>query len=373
MVTGSRQQPEQSGQPAGHRYNFTGVPKDGYVTVPYDRETGAVRYEDTDSYGFVEQTGALPPRQVNRAQIMAAHGGFELSEPGVGSEAAAQKEESGCGGMAFRIKLPRGAYTVQVTLSSAPEDTIIAVSGMNADALSQAEYWDAARLVPNLTRPRTQGKVWSYDYVCGREYLDVEIEPRRPGVKVGLAELVLTPIGRKYRTGAELPVIFTLGDSTVKSYVFEEAPMSGWGQVFGRLFDGNKVQIVNYSQGGRSFKSVHNEGRFNDILLTGRAGDYLLIQFGHNDESEDEEQRFGRGSTEEMYRTYVEEIYIPAVRERGMIPVLLPPISCPAPARITAIRLRSCCSWVCLAQTGKAGLTRIRRSARRNLLRHLPN
>ncbi|KUP26393.1 S-layer homology domain-containing protein [Paenibacillus sp. DMB5] len=87
------------------------------------------------------------------------------------------------------------------------------------------------------------------------------------------------------------------------------------------------MQIVNYSQGGRSFKSAHNEGRFNDILLTGRAGDYLLIQFGHNDESEDEEQRFGRGSTEEMYRTYVEEIYIPAVRERGMIPVLLTPMS----------------------------------------------
>lgn len=329
-MTGSRQQPEQSEQQAGYRYNFTSVPKDGYVPVPYHRENGAVRYEDTGSYGFVEQTGTLPPRRVNRAQITAAYGGFEISEPEAESGTEVQSGEigsHGSGGMAFRVKLPRGAYKVQVTLSSAPEDTIIAVSGMNADALSQAEYWDAARLVPNLTRPQTQGKIWSYDYVSGREYLDIELEPRRPGVTVGIAELVLMPVGRKHRTAAELPVIFTLGDSTVKSYVFEEAPMSGWGQVFGRLFDRKMVQVVNYSQGGRSFKSAHNEGRFNDILLTGRAGDYLLIQFGHNDESEDEEQRFGRGSTEEMYRTYVEEIYIPAVRERGMIPVLLTPMS----------------------------------------------
>jgi lysophospholipase L1-like esterase len=124
-----------------------------------------------------------------------------------------------------------------------------------------------------------------------------------------------------------IPTIFTLGDSTVKSYTFAEAPMCGWGQVFDNLFDFSKVNVINYSMGGRSFKNSYAEGRFNDILISGKVGDYVIIQFGHNDEQEDENKRFGRGSTEEMYESYIRDIYIPSIRCRGMIPILVTPMS----------------------------------------------
>lgn len=310
-----------------YQFNFTNVPRDGYVTVLCDKERGVPRYEDSGSYGFVEWTLAQPPRKVHCSGIVAGPGGFEIHESQFDAMPGTDSDNYNGYGMAFRIKVPRGAYTIQVRMTSDPEDTTVAVSGMNADSLSKTDYWDAARLVPNRTRPRIEGKVWTYDYVSGRDYLDIEIEPKRRNVTVGIAEIVLTPLPPKFRAAQQLPAIYTLGDSTVKSYIFEEAPMSGWGQVFDHLFDLDKVNVVNYSMGGRSFKSSYTEGRFNDILMTGRSGDYLLIQFGHNDESADEDRRFGRGSTEAMYRTFIEEIYMPAIISRGLVPVLVTPMS----------------------------------------------
>ena len=52
--------------------------------------------------------------------------------------------------------------------------------------------------------------------------------------------------------------------------------MSGWGQVFDRLFDTSKINIVNYSMGGRSLKTMYQEGRLNDVLMTGHKGDLYL-------------------------------------------------------------------------------------------------
>ena len=103
--------------------------------------------------------------------------------------------------------------------------------------------------------------------------------------------------------------------------------MSGWGQVFDKLFDPARVRVVNYSMGGRSFRNAYAEGRLNDLLMAGHIGDVVLIQFGHNDESEDETRRFGRGSTEAMYENLVTELYLPAIRARGMVPVLVTPMS----------------------------------------------
>jgi lysophospholipase L1-like esterase len=97
--------------------------------------------------------------------------------------------------------------------------------------------------------------------------------------------------------------------------------------VFDQLFDPTKVRVVNYSMGGRSFRNAYAEGRLNDLLLAGRIGDIVMIQFGHNDESQDEARRFGRGATEVMYETMIREFYLPAIRARGMVPVFVTPMS----------------------------------------------
>lgn len=95
------------------------------------------------------------------------------------------------------------------------------------------------------------------------------------------------------------PVIYLAGDSTVKTYETEQY-IAGWGQYIGTFFD-SSVKVVNCAQGGRSSRSFINEGRLYDIDDASysykftqndgksigsviKAGDFLFIQFGHNDD-----------------------------------------------------------------------------------------
>ncbi len=79
--------------------------------------------------------------------------------------------------------------------------------------------------------------------------------------------------------------IFVVGDSTASNYSREVLPRMGWGQVFDRLLKADApARVVNLAQSGRSSRSFITEGWFK-ILADGLlAGDYLLIQWGHNDE-----------------------------------------------------------------------------------------
>ncbi|MBS1210384.1 MAG: pectin acetylesterase [Proteobacteria bacterium] len=84
--------------------------------------------------------------------------------------------------------------------------------------------------------------------------------------------------------------VFVAGDSTASNYDVDVAPRMGWGQVFDRQFKaGAKVKVVNVAQSGRSSRSFINEGWFDMIAADIRKGDYLLVQFGHNDEKCGEE------------------------------------------------------------------------------------
>ncbi|MDQ0871556.1 pectin methylesterase-like acyl-CoA thioesterase/lysophospholipase L1-like esterase [Paenibacillus sp. V4I3] len=310
-----------------YKFNFTNTAKDGYSSVVYGPNNGAPLYNSSVGYGFVNETSALPARQVHTAPITSDGTGFVISEPQFYAEKGFEKDNYNNYGMAFRIKAPPGAYQVYVKTTSAAADTTVSVSGMQTSRLLKGGYWDTAKLVPIRNFITASGKEWTYNFINGRSFIDIEIEPNKTNTPVGVQEIVLTPIAPQTRAAGSLPTIYTLGDSTVKSYTFDETPMSGWGQVFDNMFDLSKVNVVNYSMGGRSFKSAYTEGRFNDILMTGKVGDYVMFQFGHNDESTDENRRFGRGATEAMYESYIKEVYVPAIRARGMIPVLVTPMS----------------------------------------------
>lgn len=272
-------------------YNFTNTPKEGYVTVLYDQESEAPKYQPNCGYGFVEQD--IHP------------------------------------GITFRVDAPPGAYEIIVKTTIDVSDILVSISGMQAVELLKDGYWDAAGKVSKQAIAKTDGDLWTYCYANGMNYIDIEIEPKHSHLhkSIGMKEIVIKRLQQKVRSEELLPTIYLLGDSTVKSYTFDEAPMSGWGQVIGNLFDESKVKVTNYSMGGRSYRNAYAEGRLNDILISGVVGDYIMIQFGHNDEREDEHERFGRGSTEEMYEAYVKDLYIPAVRARGMIPILVTPMS----------------------------------------------
>lgn len=110
--------------------------------------------------------------------------------------------------------------------------------------------------------------------------------------------------------------IYLAGDSTVETYPEERYPRMGWGQVLPNYFS-NDVYIENHSVGGRSSKSFIDEGRLEAIDKKIADGDYLFIQFGHNDSKPDERYT-------EPFSTYKEYLakYIDVAQKHNANPVL---------------------------------------------------
>jgi lysophospholipase L1-like esterase len=77
----------------------------------------------------------------------------------------------------------------------------------------------------------------------------------------------------------ELPTLYIVGDSTARS----AAPLRGWGSEIGAYFDPAKINVVNRAIGGRSSRTFITEGRWDKVLAEIKPGDFVLVQFGHND------------------------------------------------------------------------------------------
>jgi rhamnogalacturonan acetylesterase len=97
---------------------------------------------------------------------------------------------------------------------------------------------------------------------------------------------------RENAAAAKLPTLWIAGDSTVKS----NNPMRGWGQELGAFFDPAKINVVNRAIGGRSSRTFFTEGRWKEIEDALKPGDFVLIQFGHNDVGPLDERGKFRGS-----------------------------------------------------------------------------
>ena len=79
------------------------------------------------------------------------------------------------------------------------------------------------------------------------------------------------------------PVVFLTGDSTVKNLDSDEDGMWGWGAMASDIFDTRKITVANCAKAGRSCRTYLNEGRWDQVYNSIQPGDYVLIQFGHND------------------------------------------------------------------------------------------
>ena len=86
------------------------------------------------------------------------------------------------------------------------------------------------------------------------------------------------------RINEKAPIIFLIGDSTVKCGAGKgEQDKWGWGSYFQNYFDTTRISIENCALGGRSSRTYFTEGLWSRVLPAIRKGDYLLIDFGHND------------------------------------------------------------------------------------------
>lgn len=120
----------------------------------------------------------------------------------------------------------------------------------------------------------------------------------------------------------KFPKIFIAGDSTAASYSGERFPMMGWGQLINYYLQ--NICVVNLAQCGRSSRSFIDEGWFRLIEERISKGDYLLVQFGHNDEKSQDPTRYTEPGT--TFPEYLMK-YVDLARGRGATPVLITPVA----------------------------------------------
>ena len=124
---------------------------------------------------------------------------------------------------------------------------------------------------------------------------------------------------------AALFTIHLVGDSTMAEKDLPKAGEErGWGMMFQNFLDPEAVKVVNYAQNGRSTKSFIDLGLWDKVYSAVKPGDYVFIEFGHNDAKADDPVRYAPayGAYQENLRTFID-----GVREKGGTPVLLSPIA----------------------------------------------
>jgi lysophospholipase L1-like esterase len=142
------------------------------------------------------------------------------------------------------------------------------------------------------------------------------------------------------------PTLYLIGDSTVRNGRGDGANGQwGWGDLIDRYFDADKIQVVNRALGGRSSRTFLTEGHWDDIAAELKPGDFVLMQFGHNEDGPLDDTSRARGSlpgtgdetreidnpithrheTVRTYGWYLRQ-YIAGVRARNAKPIVCSPV-----------------------------------------------
>lgn len=123
--------------------------------------------------------------------------------------------------------------------------------------------------------------------------------------------------------GQKEPVtIFLAGDSTMAAKLPEKRPETGWGEMLEKHFKTGKVKVENRAMNGRSTRTFISEGRWQKIIDDLKKGDYVFIQFGHNDSSKDKVDRY---TLPDDYRKNLVG-FINDVKVKDGVPVLFTPV-----------------------------------------------
>jgi len=165
---------------------------------------------------------------------------------------------------------------------------------------------DRSGLLNEVLTPGEEGSR-TFTFAAVDDTLNLIVAGNVTLVKVDVQLLPQSAAGEK-RT------VYLVGDSQLK----ENAPKTGWAQVINRYFT-DDIIFVNKAIGARSTGSYIRQGRWNEVLLAVKPGDYVFVDFGHNDGG----GVAGRSVTVSKYQKYLEEVYIEGVRQRGGIPVIV--------------------------------------------------
>lgn len=285
-------------QPA-YRFDFgPGKTRKGYTPV-----TKNSLYTEQTGFGFDRYTGTLTEGMVK--------GGHALTCDYI----------SGDKPVYFSVKLPEGNYDVQVTLgdpAGESETTIRAecrrlmvekVQTANGKFttvqftvhVKDSLIRDAGGAVVNKVRLKER----ELGYLHWDNKLTLEFNGAAPKI----CAVVITP-NKKATT------VFLAGNSTVVDQ--DKEPWAAWGQMIPSFFQAKKIAIANYAESGEALNSFRSARRLEKIVSLMKKGDYLFIEFGHNDMKQ-------KGEGIGAFTSYKKEFlrYIADVKAKGGIPVVV--------------------------------------------------
>jgi lysophospholipase L1-like esterase len=220
----------------------------------------------------------------------------------------------------FSVALPEGNYQVKVTLGDRKEASMTTIKAelrrlMIEEVKTRPGEFESKTFTINVRTPKIAGggevrlkerekttEWWVWD-----EKLTLEFNNSRPAI----AAIEIT-------RADEVPTVYLLGDSTVCDQPLE--PYNSWGQMLPRFFRPG-VAIANHAESGESLRSSLGARRLDKVLSLIRPGDYLIIQYGHNDEKE-------KGEGVGAFTTYKSDLkrFVNGARNRGATPILVTPV-----------------------------------------------
>lgn len=216
---------------------------------------------------------------------------------------------------AFALRVPEGRYEITLTLgdpAGTSETTVKAESRrlMLENVRTAKGEVVQRKIIVDVRTPRINPteqirlKARELNYLNWDDQLTLEFSGSRPAVS-----------GMEIKEIRDLPVIYLAGNSTVTDQ--EEEPWASWGQMFPRFLK-PEVVVANYAESGESLLSFKREKRLEKILSLIKPGDWLFIEFAHND------QKPG-GNHLDPFTTYRDELKstIREVRNKGARPVLV--------------------------------------------------
>jgi len=253
---------------------------------------------------YSEQTGfgIIPFGAVNE---FSQKGMDELLSDGLSSEAP----------FYFQVDLPEGRYKITMALGSSEENSAITVKAESRRLMLEnieIKKGDVVTktIVVDVRSPRISTtdsirlKSRELPYKNWDKSLNLEFNGENPSIRFIQIE-----------KADDLPVIFLAGNSTVTDQ--ENEPWASWGQMFARFLKPDVV-VANYAESGETLKAFKREKRLEKIISVMKPGDYLLMEFAHND------QKPG-GNHVDPFTTYQEELmfFITEARKKRGKPVLV--------------------------------------------------
>lgn len=290
-----------------------------------------------------QQTGAVPPAWKFDFGSGPVRAGYTRVTPsttyqadaGYGYEPGA-KVASGATGNAttgdqpftFSAKVPEGNYNVTVAFGDSSAATSLTVKAESGRLMLEAVNVKPGEVVErtfttNVRTPqlgklplnatgREEVSLDQFDRSNSRDW-DDRLNIEFVGPHTALRTIEITP-------APSAPTIFLAGDSTVTD---RDGGMDvSWGQLLPRFLKAG-VAVSNQAQSGETLKSFANALRLDKILSQMKKGDYLFLQFGHNDSKQNWPQTYVEPET--TYKAYL-RAYIAEARLRGAIPVLVTPM-----------------------------------------------